>query len=111
MVQAMIAPSRKQRELALRQEIIFAAAEAVLAARGFHGASVDEIARRAEISVGTLYNLFGNKESLYASLLERRMEALSTCVREYGASAATGIDKLHCVVDAIFHYCAEHERA
>jgi AcrR family transcriptional regulator len=107
----MITSSRKQRELALRHEIIFVAAEAVLAARGFHGASVDEIARRAEVSVGTLYNLFGNKENLYTSLLERRMEELRTCVREHGASAATGIDKLHALVDAVFTYCAEHERA
>lgn len=111
MVQPEAIPSRKQRELALRQEIIFGAAEAVLAVRGFHGASVDEIARRAEVSVGTLYNLFGNKESLYTSLLERRMEDLRACIREHGASAPTGIDKLHGVVDAIFHYCAEHERA
>lgn len=107
----MITPSRKQRELALRQEIIFVAAEAVLAARGFHGASVDEIARRAEVSVGTLYNFFGSKENLYTSLLERRMDELGTCVREHGASAAPGIEKLHAVVDAIFTYCAEHERA
>jgi TetR/AcrR family transcriptional regulator len=106
----MIAPSRKQRELALRQEIIFTAAEAVLAARGFHGASVDEIARRAEVSVGTLYNLFGSKESLYTALLERRMEDLRGCLRQHGAAAATGIEKLHAVVDAIFAYCAEHER-
>ncbi|MFN8624804.1 MAG: TetR/AcrR family transcriptional regulator [Candidatus Binatia bacterium] len=106
----MIAPSRKQRELALRQEIIFTAAEAVLAARGFHGTSVDEIARRAEVSVGTLYNLFGSKESLYTALLESRMEDLRTGIRQHGAAAATGLEKLHGVVDAIFAYCAEHER-
>ncbi|MBP1688303.1 MAG: hypothetical protein H6Q33_4446 [Deltaproteobacteria bacterium] len=106
----MIVPSRKQRELALRQEIIFTAAEAVLAVHGFHGASVDEIARRAEVSVGTLYNLFGSKESLYTALLERRMEDLRACIREHGAAATTGLDKLHAVVDAIFTYCAEHER-
>jgi AcrR family transcriptional regulator len=107
----MIQASRKQRELALRQEIIFEAAEAVLAARGFHGASVDEIAKRAEVSVGTLYNFFGNKENLYTSLLERRMEELRGCVRAHVAPAPRGIDKLHAAVDAIFTYCAEHERA
>ncbi len=104
-------PSRKQREIALRQEIIFEAAEAVLAERGFHGASVDETAKRAQISVGTLYNLFGNKENLYTSLLERRVEELRTCVRERVAAPATGIDKLHAAIDAIFAYCTEHQRA
>ena len=50
-------PSRKERELALRHAIIFEATEAVLTERGYHGASVDEIAKRAQISVGTSYGL------------------------------------------------------
>jgi AcrR family transcriptional regulator len=107
----MAGTSRKERELALRHEIIFEAAEAVLAERGFHGASVDETAKRAQVSVGTLYNLFGNKENLYTSLLERRIDELRAYVRDRVAPAPTGIDKLHAVADAIFAYCTEHERA
>lgn len=104
-------PSRKERELALRQEIILEAAEAVLAERGFHGASVDEIARRAEISVGTLYNLFGSKENLFACVTERNVEEVRLAVRERAAAAATGLEKLHAAVEAIFDYFEEHERA
>jgi TetR/AcrR family transcriptional regulator len=107
----MTHPSRKQRELALRQEIIFEAAEAVLAERGFHRASVDEVAKRAEVSVGTLYNLFGNKENLYTSLLVRGVEEVRETVRGRVAGATTGIDKLHAALDAIFAYFAEHQRA
>ena len=107
----MTNPSRKQRELALRQEIIFEAAEAVLAERGFHRASVDEVAKRAEVSVGTLYNLFGNKENLYTSLFERGVDEVREAVRVRVAGAATGIDKLHAALDAIFAYFAEHQRA
>lgn len=107
----MTRPSRKQRELALRQEIIFEAAEAVLAERGLHRASVDEVAKRAEISVGTLYNLFGNKENLYSSLLQRGVEEVREAVRARVAAAATGIGKLHAALDAIFGYCTEHQRA
>lgn len=107
----MTHPSRKQRELALRQEIIFEAAEAVLAERGFHRASVDEVAKRAEVSVGTLYNLFGNKENLYTSLLERGVEEVREAVRARVAGAPTGIEKLHAALDAIFAYFAEHQRA
>jgi AcrR family transcriptional regulator len=104
-------PSRKQRELALRQEIIFEAAESVLAEGGFHGSSVDEIAKRAEVSVGTLYNLFGNKESLLTSLLERRIDDLRQYVRGRVAPARSGIEKLQAAIDAIFAYCTEHQRA
>lgn len=107
----MTHPSRKQRELALRQEIIFEAAEAVLAERGLHRASVDEVAKRAEVSVGTLYNLFGNKENLYTSLLERGVDEVREAVRARVADAATAIDKLHAALDAIFAYFADHQRA
>lgn len=107
----MTGPSRKQRELALRQEIVFEAAEAVLAERGFHRASVDEVAKRAEVSVGTLYNLFGSKENLYLSLLNRGIDQVCDRVREYTTSAPTGIAKLHAAIDAIFAHCGEHERA
>jgi AcrR family transcriptional regulator len=107
----MTRPSRKQRERALRQEIIFEAAEAVLAERGFHRASVDEVAKRAEISVGTLYNLFGNKENLYTSLMERGVDEVREAVRARVVDAPKGLDKLDAALDAIFAYFAEHQRA
>lgn len=110
-MQSMNPPSRKERELALRQAIIFDAAEAVLAERGYHGASVDEVAKRAEISVGTLYNLFGNKENLFASLIERNIDLLRQTVAARAEAAATGIDKLHAAVDGVFAYFDEHEQA
>ena len=107
----MSQPSRKERELALRQEIIFEAAEAVLAERGYHGASVDEVAKRAEISVGTLYNHFGNKENLFASLVERNMGSLREAVAERASAVPTGLDKLHAAVDAMFAHLDQHEKS
>lgn len=108
---AMSQPSRKERELALRQAIVFEAAEAVLAERGFHGASVDEIAKRAEISVGTLYNLFGSRENLFASVTERRIDEVREAVRRRVGGAESGLDKLHAAVDAIFDDLVEHEQS
>jgi AcrR family transcriptional regulator len=104
-------PSRKERELALRQAIVFEAAEAVVAERGYHGASVDEIARRAEISVGTLYNLFGNKENLFACVTEKRVEEVRQAMRERAAAVGGGLEKLHAAVDAIFDHFDRHERS
>lgn len=103
--------TRKQRELALRQTLVFEAAEEVLGERGFHGASVDEIAKRAGLSVGTLYNLFGSKESLYAALMERGVEEVRAFVAERVAEAPSGLAQLHAAIDAIFAYFGEHERA
>ena len=38
---------------------------------GYEGTSVDEIARRAGVSKGTLYNYFPDKSALFAAIVER----------------------------------------
>lgn len=52
------------------------AALAVFGEKGFEGATLDEIAERAEFGKGTLYNYFpGGKDELYLSLFEERVAA------------------------------------
>ena len=61
--------SRKERErLAHRREIL-AAAERVFVRKGYHGATVEEIAREAEFAVGTLYNFFKGKDDMYEEVV------------------------------------------
>ena len=56
-----------------RRESILEAAREEFAARGLHGASTDEIARRAGISQPYLFRLFGTKKKLYIATVERCM--------------------------------------
>jgi len=55
------------------QERILAAALKEFADRGFAGARVDVIARRAAINKRMLYHYFGNKEGLFRAILRRKM--------------------------------------
>ena len=57
---------RKSRE-ERREEILDAALE-VFAERGYHGASTDEIARRAGISQPYIFRLFGTKKDLFIAV-------------------------------------------
>lgn len=50
--------------------VIMAAAEQVFAEHGFHDAHMGDIAARAGVSVGTLYNHFEDRESLLTGLLD-----------------------------------------
>ena len=50
---------------------ILAAAAAEFADRGFAGARVDRIARRARVNKAMLYYHFGSKQRLYRTLLRR----------------------------------------
>ncbi len=61
-------PERKQRERLMRREEIQAAAKKVFLEKGFKGATIEDIAVEAEVSVGTIYLYFTTKEELYASL-------------------------------------------
>jgi AcrR family transcriptional regulator len=62
-------------------ERVLQAADAVLAAQGVD-ASMDEIARRAGVGVGTLYRNFPTKEALLQALFVARMEPLIAAARD-----------------------------
>ena len=55
---------------------ILDAALEVFAEKGFHVATVDEIAERAGVGKGTLYRYFANKETLFNELVRLRLEEL-----------------------------------
>ena len=54
----------------MTRQRLLEAAEAVFARRGFHGASVDEIAREAGATTGAMYSNFAGKEDLFLALFE-----------------------------------------
>ena len=57
---------------AVFRNAILEAAEAVFAERGLHGARIQDIAARARIAVGTVYNHFRRKEEVLDALLDER---------------------------------------
>lgn len=52
-----------------KKKVIFEAARQVILHRGFDGAKMEEIAARAGVGKGTLYNFFDSKEALFLSLV------------------------------------------
>jgi AcrR family transcriptional regulator len=65
----MVVQERKSKEL--RREEILDAALGVFAEHGLHGASTEEIARRAGISQPYVFRLFGTKKELYLAVVAR----------------------------------------
>lgn len=51
------------------RDVLLAAARAAFAERGFDGARVDDIARRAQLNKQLVYHYFGSKDGLYAAVL------------------------------------------
>lgn len=71
--------SRREREKAQRRDDILRAAREVFFTRGFHTATVDDVAAEAEVSKGTVYLYFDTKETILAHLL---LDGLDTLIKD-----------------------------
>jgi AcrR family transcriptional regulator len=80
-------PSLRDEQKALTRRRLLDSAEAVFARSGFHGASVEEIAREAGATSGALYSNFASKEDLFLALFEER---IATDVGAYSEIVADG---------------------
>jgi AcrR family transcriptional regulator len=74
-------PARSRMTAAERREQLIDIARKVFAERGFDGASVEEIAARAEVSKPVVYEHFGGKEGLYAVVVDREVRQLLDMMR------------------------------
>lgn len=68
----MTSMSRKERELQVRRTVVLLAAGQLFAQKGFDDTTIAEIARHAEVSMGTIYQLFESKDALQTALLEEK---------------------------------------
>jgi AcrR family transcriptional regulator len=89
--------SRRERLKREREERILDAAAAVFAQKGYHQATIREIAQLADVADGTIYNYFDNKFDLLIGILariaeleqlpEELLQALQSDVREFIVAA------------------------
>jgi AcrR family transcriptional regulator len=83
---------------------ILDAAARQFARQRFHEVRMDDIAAEAEVSKGTLYSYFKDKEELYLALLTRGSEGMVKALKDAIQSADTARAKLIAIVDAVVTY-------
>jgi AcrR family transcriptional regulator len=94
---------RKEREKERRRQQIMVAAKRVFSEKGFNKATMEDIAQEAELSPGTLYLYFKNKEELYASLSLRILQYLLIRVEHVIDEKDAGPDqKLESLMEAMY---------
>ncbi|HEX9950492.1 MAG TPA: TetR/AcrR family transcriptional regulator [Rubricoccaceae bacterium] len=103
-------PAWKEQARGLLHDAILDAARATFAERGYEGATVDEIAARAEVSKGTIYNYVeGGKAGLFVAVLHAHfgdLEALAT--RHLAQAGGPFRDRYHAFVSDVMGYFREH---
>lgn len=75
--------SRRERERERHRTEILEAAEEVFSQKGIAGATVEDVAARAEFAVGTIYNFFAGKDDLIRQVFMRLIKLQTTRIEQY----------------------------
>jgi AcrR family transcriptional regulator len=102
---------RKRLTAAARREVIELAAMELFAERGYHGAAMDEIARRSGVSTPVVYDHFESKPALHRRLLERTRDELLAMWRENLGGEGTPEQQIAQAFDAWARYVQAHPYA
>jgi len=73
---------RKQREREQRREQILSATQRLIAAESYDNVTMQDIADAVEVSKGSLYLLFQDKDDIVAALVNRSLDALDLIIAE-----------------------------
>lgn len=69
-------------------------ARGMFLSRGFEGTSMQDVARAAGVSKGTLYVYFDSKEAMFEALVRQECGLLQDCVRQLASGSGTVQDEL-----------------
>ena len=113
--QASTGRSRREQRRLQHQDLsraqLLDAAEEVFGRKGFHEATLREVAELAEFSVGSVYSFFENKDDLFRQIFVRRgeefMPGMRAVVRSDGSTPA---EQLHRLVDYEVGFFRGHPR-
>jgi AcrR family transcriptional regulator len=89
-------------------DAILAAAALEFAERGFGGARVDRIARRAKVNKAMLYYHFKSKERLYRALLRRMFSLAAERLQAIAAGPGRPAHKVDLAIAGIAGFIQEH---
>lgn len=74
-----------------KRDLILDAAQQVFSKKGFHQATVEEIAETAGVGKGTVYLYFPSKKEILVALIEERLKELTRALEERVEAAGAGL--------------------
>jgi len=98
---------RKEREREARRNAILDAAEAVFKSKGFANATMDDIAREAELAKGTVYLYYKSKEELQVGLVMRGLDLMKEAMELRMKDCPTAFDKIIATGEAYWDFAIQ----
>ena len=98
---------REERSLQIRADLL-AAAERLLAHKGFDRTTISDITSEAGLGFGTFYNYFSSKEDLYRELVLNGLELLVERIDERCESTSDHRQRLRVIAEEAADFAADH---
>jgi AcrR family transcriptional regulator len=99
---------RKEREKQARHQAILDAARECFFRDGFEATTISQIADKVELSTGTLYLYFKNKEEVYVSILEEGLDILYRIMKEAEPAGGTARELLEGYAAAYYRFYTDY---
>lgn len=100
---------RREREREQRKSQIFDTARALLLEKGLNATSINQIAKRSELSVGSIYFYFKDKEEIFAALQVEGLELLHQTIRQAVDGESLPEQKIRSIARAYLRFSEEHK--
>lgn len=113
MTDSQLAPRKAPSQERSRRTVerILAAAAVVFDEAGYAGATTNDIAREAGISIGSLYQYFPHKDALLVEMAHRHVDSVVAALDAFTASMSSDTVDLDAVLsDLVDVLVAQHER-
>jgi AcrR family transcriptional regulator len=101
-------PNRFDRRREKTRVDLLAAAERVIARKGYHQTRISDIATEADVGLGTFYLHFKTKNEIFIELIETGAAELREMVNAAKAGFESAEDKLRVTIDTILDAAAEN---
>jgi AcrR family transcriptional regulator len=99
---------RKARDRKLRRSDILQAAERLFAEKGYHKTTIRDIAKQAQYAAGTIYLYFKDKDEIYFSLFEEKMQGLLKHIVVKVDAVETSRDKIASIVHGSLEFLMDN---
>jgi AcrR family transcriptional regulator len=107
MVRAETSTKRRMRGPERKAQLLEVARK-VFGAKGFHGVSMEDVAREAGVTKPILYDHFSSKEALYLALLDADSLELEERIRTALAAPTGNRERIRASFEAYFEFVDEH---
>ncbi len=95
---------RREREKEQRRNMILDAAEKLFFSRGVENVTMDDVAEEAELSKGTLYLYFKNRDDIFHGIHLRGLEILKSKFEDAIKLGENGICKVREIGNAYYQF-------